>query len=90
MKMSDTMLSVVNLSIGIESTNEINNAVNGISFNIKSGKILGLVGESGCGKSLTALALAGLLPTSVSINSGSIIFDGVELRGISKKEMRDI
>jgi len=88
--MSDTMLSVVNLSIGIESTNEINNAVNGISFNIKSGKILGLVGESGCGKSLTALALAGLLPTSVSINSGSIIFDGVELRGISKKEMRKL
>jgi len=90
MKMSDAMLSVVNLSIGIESTNEINNAVNGISFNIKSGKILGIVGESGCGKSLTALALAGLLPTSVSINSGSIIFDGVELSGISKKEMRKL
>ena len=50
-------------------------AVNGISFDVRPGETLGLVGESGCGKSVTALATMGILPRAARIPSGSIRFD---------------
>ena len=56
-------------------------AVRGVSFTLERGETLGLVGESGCGKSITALALMGLLPDSAEV-SGSIRFDGSELVGL--------
>lgn len=88
--MSEILLRVKDLSIGVKSIEGIDIAVEEISFNIKRGEILGIVGESGCGKSLTALSIAGLLPQSTMISGGSIIFDGVELKGISRDEMRKI
>ena len=57
-------------------------AVDGVSFDINRGETLGLVGESGCGKSITALALMGLLPDSAVV-SGSIRLEGSELVGLS-------
>ena len=64
-------------------------AIDGVSFDLHPGEILGLVGESGCGKSVTALALLGLIPTPPGrILSGSIQFDGRELVGLEEAEYR--
>lgn len=88
--MSDIILRINDLSIGIKNYKEINNAVSGISFHVGSGEILGIVGESGCGKSLTALAIAGLLPSGTLISGGSVIFNGIELNSLNKDDMRKI
>src|SRR5436305_4332378 len=65
-------------------------AVDGVSFSVERGKTLGIVGESGCGKSVTALSIMGLLPPSGRIVSGSIRFDGRELTRMSQRELEDI
>lgn len=66
-------------------------AVDGVSFAVESGKTLGIVGESGCGKSVTSLTVMGLLPSrGARIASGSIRFAGTDLGSIGKDEMRDL
>lgn len=66
-------------------------AVNGISFHIKKGEIIGLVGESGCGKSVTSLSLMGLLgSTSGKVTHGEAIFEGRDLFRLDKNQMRRI
>jgi peptide/nickel transport system ATP-binding protein/oligopeptide transport system ATP-binding protein len=66
-------------------------AVNGISLTLTKGETLGLVGESGCGKSVTALSIMRLIPEPPGrIVSGRILFEGVNLIGLSDREMRDI
>jgi len=65
-------------------------AVDGVSFNIGYKETLGLVGETGCGKSVTALSLVRLVRTPGRIKSGSIQFDGKEILELSENEMRDI
>ena len=54
-------------------------AVDGVSFNVEEGKVLGIVGESGCGKSVTALSIMGLVQNPGRVVSGSVRFDGREL-----------
>ncbi|WP_026881550.1 ABC transporter ATP-binding protein [Clostridium akagii] len=88
--MAQELLSIKNLSIGINGINECSDVVNGISFGIKNGEIMGIVGESGCGKSITALSIMGLLPKNAMIREGSILFNGIELSGINKEELRKI
>ncbi len=65
-------------------------AVNGVSFDLQRGATLGLVGESGCGKSVTSLAIMRLLPTGGSIEAGAIRLAGHELLGLPEPEMRSI
>jgi len=65
-------------------------AVDGVSFNILKDEILGLVGETGCGKSVTALSIIGLVRAPGKIIDGEIIFDGANLLDFSEKQMRDI
>ncbi|MEV4734484.1 ABC transporter ATP-binding protein [Saccharopolyspora sp. NPDC049426] len=62
-------------------------AVDGISFDVEPGKTVGLVGESGCGKSVTSLAIMGLLPPRGAEVSGSVTFDGTDLLTLPKKEL---
>ncbi|MGW5642127.1 ABC transporter ATP-binding protein [Saccharopolyspora sp. NPDC003752] len=62
-------------------------AVDGISFDVEPGRTVGLVGESGCGKSVTSLAIMGLLPSTGAEVSGSIEFDGTDLLQLSRREL---
>ena len=65
-------------------------AVDGVSFAVEKGKTLGIVGESGCGKSVTALSIMGLLAPSARIESGAIRFEGRELNRLSQRELEDV
>jgi oligopeptide transport system ATP-binding protein len=65
-------------------------AVNGVSFSIDKGETLGIVGESGCGKSVTSLALLGILPRAGRVPSGSARFEGRDLIQLSDGELRGI
>ena len=65
-------------------------AVHGISFHIDAGETLALVGESGCGKSVTAFALMRLLPPTARILRGQVLFDGTDLVTASPRVMRDV
>ncbi len=89
--MSDTLLSVKDLVIHYETEDEVVEAVNKISFDIKKGEVLGLVGETGAGKTTTALGILGLLPAKVGhVIQGSIELEGRDLLKLSEKEMRQI
>ena len=74
LQMSNVVLKVSNLSIEYAGTNTVR-ALNGGSLNLESGKITGIVGESGCGKTTLALACIGLLPQNAKILSGEIVFN---------------
>jgi len=75
---AEPLLSVEDLRVTLATARGAVQALRGVSFTLARGRTLGLIGESGCGKSLTALALMGLLPDSAQV-SGSIRFDGQEL-----------
>ncbi|MFV0411934.1 MAG: ABC transporter ATP-binding protein [Oscillospiraceae bacterium] len=81
------ILDVKNLSISIESRGKRYPALHDINFTLHRGEIVGLVGESGCGKSLTSLALMGLLPAVAHISGGEINFNGRNLAALPEKEM---
>ena len=66
-------------------------AVDGISFSLEKGKTLGIVGESGCGKSVTALSIMGLIPKPpAKIVSGSVIYDGQDLTKLPERKLEDV
>src|SRR5436309_7860161 len=75
------LIEVGNLGVRLNTSRGPAQAVRGVSFALKRGETLGLVGESGCGKSVTALSLMGLLPDSAVV-TGSIRLDGRELVGL--------
>ena len=85
------LLEVNNLSTGFLSESEVFKAVDNISFSLAKGKTTGIVGESGCGKSVTALSIMRLLPKPAGkIFSGSIIFKGQNLLKVQPREMERI
>jgi peptide/nickel transport system ATP-binding protein len=66
-------------------------AVDGVSFTVDAGDVVGLVGESGCGKSVTSLAIMGLLPRQRGVNvRGRVVFDGTDLLRLDARSMRDV
>ena len=87
--MSDTVLSVKDLSISFKHNSESKTVLINSNFKIKRGTTLSLVGESGSGKSITSLAIVSLLPLNASI-VGSINFNGEELIGLSEIELQKI
>ncbi len=87
----ETLLSISKLRICIQSSSgRLYPAVDGIDLTIQRGEILALVGESGCGKSLSALAIDGLLEEPVVQTEGSIIFDGKDIAQLKEKERLEI
>jgi len=86
--MSDPLLKVEALRIALAGNRTTYNAVEEVSFEIGRGEAFGLVGESGCGKSITALAVMGLLRPPLSLAGGRIVLDGEEIHDASAAEMR--
>ncbi|HEY7737984.1 MAG TPA: ABC transporter ATP-binding protein [Candidatus Limnocylindria bacterium] len=83
------MLEVRNLSTQFFTRDGVVHAVDEVSFDVDYGETLGLVGESGCGKSVTALSLVRLVPDPPGrITEGQIIFDGIDILKLSRAEMR--
>jgi len=90
--MSDAnILDVSRLSIEFDTEDGRVRAVDGVGFQLKKGRTLGIAGESGCGKTITALSMIRLLPKPVSrIVQGRVIFQGRDLLALSKQEMQQI
>ena len=88
---SEKLLSVKNLKTHFSVGNSIVKAVDGVSFDLESGKTFAIVGESGSGKSITALSIMGLLPNNLAqVDRGKIIFSEQDLLTLEEKEMRKI
>lgn len=86
-----SLLSISNLSLSFPgSDGKKLKALRGISFSVEEGETHALVGESGCGKSLTALAILRILPLTASIDGGEIIFNSKSISTLSQAEMRSI
>jgi len=83
-----SLLTVNNLKVQFASRKTFATAVDDFSLTIKAGECVGLVGESGCGKTTTGLAIMRLLPGTGKIVAGNIVLDGVDLAGLSEKEMQ--
>jgi peptide/nickel transport system ATP-binding protein len=85
------LLEVSGLTVGfIQENKRILSAVNGVDFTLETGETLGVVGESGSGKSVTSLAIMRLLGDTGRIQSGKIIFDGLDLSSLTTARMREI
>ena len=91
MSNNDVILQVNDLHTYFFNRRGVTKAVDGITFTLRQGETLGIVGESGCGKTMTALSLLGLVPRPAArIVSGEIILDGEDLTKKSEEEMRKI
>jgi len=84
------LLEVEGLFVEIDTADGVLHAVRGIDFSLQAGETLCIVGESGCGKSLTALALMGLLPRRAQRRARTLCFDGIDLLAQSPAAMRQL
>lgn len=88
---TQNLLSVEDLSIVYEADGEVTHAVSGLNFTLKKGETLGLIGETGAGKTTTALGIMGLVPNPPGrIVNGRVIFDGEDLLQASEQKMRRV
>ncbi|WJD83876.1 nickel import ATP-binding protein NikD [Priestia megaterium] len=84
------VLQVRDLHVQLKTKNGVTDLVQDINFELKTGKILGLIGESGCGKTITSMSILQLLNPKETTIEGSIMLKGQELNGLVEKEMRKI
>jgi oligopeptide/dipeptide ABC transporter ATP-binding protein len=87
---SESLLAVDDLRVQFGTERGSVYAVNGVSFSIEPGEAVGLVGESGCGKSVTSLAILGILARNGRVTSGRAMFEGRDLIGLSDRALRRI
>src|SRR5260370_27645914 len=86
-----TLLSIEDLKVTFHGdAGRVTRAVDGVDLKLARGRTLGVVGESGCGKSVTFLAVMGLLPKRLSHVSGRVRFDGLDLLTLPDRELRDL
>ena len=89
--MTESLLRVENLRTQFRTEGGVVQAVDAVSFNIQAGETFALVGESGCGKSVTALSIMGLIPNPPGeIKNGNIRFGNKNLLKLSQKEMQAV
>src|ERR671931_490967 len=84
------LLEVRDLKTHFRTDDGIVKAVDGVSFTVGKGQTLGIVGESGCGKSVTCLTIMGLNPKTTTISSGEVLFNGDEILHAPSAKLRDI
>ena len=85
------ILKVENLSVELKTREGTSPVIDELSFELNAGETLSFVGESGCGKSMTALGIMGLLPEKISrVSSGRILFQGEDLASVSQKRLQEI
>lgn len=84
------LLEVKGLSTAVERNGKTRKLLDDINFTIEEGEALGLAGESGCGKTMTALSITGLLPPAVKITKGEIVYNGQNLISLTEKELCQI
>jgi oligopeptide transport system ATP-binding protein len=87
---AEPLLTVENLEVRFWTRRGTVHAVNGISFDIAAGETLGIVGESGCGKSVTSLALLGILPRAGKVTNGTAMFQGRDLLRLKDDQLRKV
>lgn len=86
-----TIVEFKNYSMGFKDDDgRVFNLLDNLSFKVEAGKALGVVGESGCGKSMTSLSMMRLLPEAATVQGGSILLEGKNLLDMSDKEMEQI
>ncbi|HWL12205.1 MAG TPA: ABC transporter ATP-binding protein [Ureibacillus sp.] len=88
--MGETLLEVKNIVTEFRTADGQLPAVRDVSFSVKKGETLCIVGESGCGKSITSLSVIGLLPSNGKITSGEILFEGSQIHNLTQEKMRKI
>ncbi|MBQ6036240.1 MAG: ABC transporter ATP-binding protein, partial [Lachnospiraceae bacterium] len=88
--MGEKLLEIKGLNVQYVVGKEVSEAVNGISLTIEKGETLGLVGETGAGKTTTALSIMNMLPQYVSRVQGEILFHGKDVLKMKNKELRKI
>ncbi|MEA2489707.1 MAG: oligopeptide transport system ATP-binding protein [Acidobacteriota bacterium] len=87
---AEALLEVKNLRTSFGTSDGVVHAVDNVSFNVRRGEAIALVGESGCGKSVTAMSIMRLLTPPGKITAGSISFKGKDLASISERDMRNV
>ena len=90
MTLRPPLLSVEDLRVEFWTSRGIVYAVNGISFDVAAGETLGIVGESGCGKSVTSLALLGILSRAGKVTAGTALFEDRDLLKLDDEQLRKI
>ncbi len=86
----EPLLAVKGLTIDLPGGAVQRGLVEDVTFDVHKGRAVALIGESGCGKSLTSMAILGLLPAAVGVVAGSVLFDGVDLLTCTKRQLRRI
>ena len=84
------MLKIENLSVGFDTPRGLITVLDNLSYHLKKGEVLAVVGESGCGKTMHSLALTGLLPAGAMITGGSIIYKNQDIAKMDEKALMKV
>lgn len=88
--MKNKLLCVENLSVKFKTLEGMQTAVQGVSFDVAQGEVFCLVGESGCGKSLTSLSIMGLVEKPGIVEADAIILDGQDISHLKEEKLREL